>query len=190
MFKEILTLTAAEETLLRETIGKTLLRISMMKPIEYGVQALLPIYADFGDACFRITRTDEVIQYFDAKEDVGRPTISKDTFVNSGCTKNINRKVQDVLVVICTFEFTNYKITYPKAFVFQFEDCNLVTEKIGLTSMGELVARLETRDAENFGLTDEMSFWYDPAEDDEKPAASQQIRSLKQDKIVSSVDFS
>ena len=164
--------------MLRETIGKKLLRISMMKPTEYG--ALLPLYADFGDVCFRITRTDEVIQYFDMKEDAGRPTISKAAFCDSGCTKNINREVQDVLVVSCVFEFTNYKITYPKAFVFKFADCNLVAEKIGLTSMGELDSRLEALDADNFGLTDEMPFWYDSAEDDEKPSTSQQIKSIKQ----------
>ena len=85
MFTEELSLTTTEENLLRETIGKKLLRISMMKSTEYG--ALLPLYADFGDICFRITRTDEVIQYFDMKEDAGRPTISKAAFCDSGCTK-------------------------------------------------------------------------------------------------------
>ena len=180
MFTEDLSLTATEESLLRETIGKKLLRISTMKPIEVGIQALLPIYADFGDFCFEVTRTDEMIQYFDIREDAGRPTVSKAAFSDSGCIKTINRVVQDVLVVIDTFEFSNYKVTYPKAIIFQFDDCNLVMEKIWLISLGELDAHLEPPDAENYGLTDEMQFWYDPAEDDEKPLATQKIKSLKQ----------
>ncbi|MBR6712171.1 MAG: hypothetical protein IKI76_04160 [Selenomonadaceae bacterium] len=180
MFTEDLSLTATEENLLRETIGKKLLRISTMKPIEVGIQALLPIYADFGDFCFEVTRTDEMIQYFDIREDAGRPTVSKAAFSDSGCIKTINRVVQDVLVVIDTFEFSNYKVTYPKSIIFQFDDCNLVMEKIWLISLGELDAHLEPPDAENYGLTDEMQFWYDPAEDDEKPLATQKIKSLKQ----------
>ena len=180
MFTEDLSLTATEESLLRETIGKKLLRISMMKPIEVGIQALLPIYADFGDFCFEVTRTDEMIQYFDIREDAGRPTVSKAAFSDSGCIKTINRVVQDVLVVIDTFEFSNYKVTYPKSIIFQFDDCNLVMEKIWLISLGELDAHLEPPDVENYGLTDEMQFWYDPAEDDEKPLATQKIKSLKQ----------
>ena len=180
MFTEDLSLTATEESLLRETIGKKLLRISTMKPIEVGIQALLPIYADFGDFCFEVTRTDEMIQYFDIREDAGRPTVSKAAFSDSGCIKTINRVVQDVLVVIDTFEFSNYKVTYPKSIIFQFDDCNLVMEKIWLISLGELDAHLEPPDVENYGLTDEMQFWYDPAEDDEKPLATQKIKSLKQ----------
>ena len=180
MFTEDLSLTATEESLLRETIGKKLLRISTMKPIEVGIQALLPIYADFGDFCFEVTRTDEMIQYFDIREDAGRPTVSKAAFSDSGCIKTINRVVQDVLVVIDTFEFSNYKVTYPKSIIFQFDDCNLVMEKIWLISLGELDAHLEPPDAEYYGLTDEMQFWYDPAEDDEKPLANQKIKSLKQ----------
>lgn len=179
MFIENLSLTSTEESLLRETIGKKLLRISMMKPIDCGIQALLPIYADFGDFCFEVTRTDETIQYFDIREDAGRPTVSKAAFADSGCIKTINRVVQDVLIVIDTFEFTNYKITYPKAIIFQFDDCNLVMEKIWLISLGELDAHLEPPDAENYGLTDEMQFWYDPADDNEKPLASQKVKSLK-----------
>ena len=53
-------------------------------------------------------------------------------------------------------------------------------EKIWLISLGELDAHLEPPDVENYGLTDEMQFWYDPAEDDEKPLATQKIKSLKQ----------
>lgn len=147
-----------------------------MKPIDYGVQALLPIYADFGDFCCKMTCTDTVIQYFDIKEDAHRPKITKAAFSDSGCVKNINRIVKNVLTVTNIFKFSNYKITYPKAIIFQFDDCNFVAEKIGLISIGELESRLEPLDAENYGLTDEMQFWYDPAEDDEKPLASQEIR--------------
>ena len=189
MFIENLSLTTEEESLLRENIGKKLLRISMMKPIEVGIQALLPIYADFGDFCFELTRTDEVIQYFDICEDAGRPTVSKAAFSDSGCIKTINRVIQDVFIVIDTFEFSNYKITYPKAFIFQFDDCNLVMEKIWLISLGELDAHLEPPDAENFGLTDEMQFWYDPTEENEKPSATQKIKSLKQDKIIAAIEL-
>ena len=67
MFTEDLSLTATEENLLRETIGKKLIKISMIKPIDYGVQALLLIYADFGDFCCKMTCTDTVIQYFGIK---------------------------------------------------------------------------------------------------------------------------
>ena len=94
-----------------------------------------------------------------------------------------------MLVVIDTFEFSNYKITYPKAFIFQFDDCNLVMEKIWLISLGELDAHLEPPDAENFGLTDEMQFWYDPTEENEKPSATQKIKSLKQDKIIAAIEL-
>ena len=45
------------------------------------------------------------------------------------------------------FEFSNYKVTYPKAIIFQFDDCNFVTEKIGLISIGELESRLNRRNS-------------------------------------------
>ena len=180
MLTEDLSLTATEENLLRRTIGKKIIRISMMKPCDFGVQALLPLHIDFGDVCFKIACTDTVIQYFDIREDAHRPTISEAIFSDSGCIKTVNRVVKDVLVVMNTFEFSNYKVTYPKAFIFQLEDCNLVAEKMGLISIGELESRLEPFDADNYGLTDEMQFWYDPAEDDERPSVTQKIKSLKQ----------
>lgn len=189
MIIENIYVTAADENVLRETIGKKLLKISSEDSSNFSTDFMWTIYFDFEDLYFKIERTDIVAKLFYEDEDGGIPTVEKITrdSVQEKFTKNINRVVQDVLVVIDTFEFSNYKVTYPKAIIFQFDDCNLVIEKLWLFSLAGFLVFLDSPDAENYGLTDEMQFWYDTADNDEKPLATQKIKSLKQDKFVAEV---
>ena len=188
MIIENLSITEQEENILQSLIGKKIKRVSMTNPDEFDLVSIEPVRIDFDDKCYEITRNEVVINYFSIQEDAGYPKIRESVFQKSKFIKNINRVILDVLIVHDTFEFTGYKITYPKAFIFQFEDCNLITEKNWLISMAEISARLESHEAENFGLTDEMQFWYD-VEDDEKPFAIQEIKSLKLNKIISSMQI-
>ena len=171
-----------EENLLHKAIGKKLFKISSEDSSNFSTDFMWTIYFDFEDLYFKIERADIVAKLFNEDEDGGIPIAEKVPHDSSyeKFTKNINRIVKDVLIVIDTFEFSNYKITYPKAIIFQFDDCNLVIEKLWLFSLAGFLVFLDSPDAENYGLTDEMQFWYDPAEDDEKPLASQKIKSLKQ----------
>lgn len=173
--------TATEENLLREAIGKKLLKISSEDLSNFSTDFMWTIYFDFEDTYFKIERKDIVAKLFNENEDGGVPAIEKVQRDSSHekFTKNINRIVRDVLIVIDTFEFSNYKVTYPKAIIFQFDDCNLVIEKLWLFSLAGFLVFLDSPDAENYGLTDEMQFWYDPADDNEKPLASQKVKSLK-----------
>ena len=77
-------------------------------------------------------------------------------------TKNINRQIKNVLIVETKVEFADYKIKYPKAIIFQFEDCYLVIEKAWVFSLAGFLVRLETSSDDNFGFMDELSFRYDP----------------------------
>ena len=189
MIIENLSITEQEEDILKSLIGKKIKRISMTNPDEFDLVAVEPVQIDFGDKCYEVTRNEVVINYFSIKEDAGYPMIRESIFQKSDFVKNINRAILDVLIVNETFEFTDYKITYPKAFIFQFEDCNLITEKNWLISIVEISAKLEPHEAENFGLTDEMQFWYDPEVSEKKPLATQEVKSLKLNKIISSVQI-
>lgn len=186
MIIENIYVAAADENVLRETIGKKLFKISSEDSSNFSTDFMWTIYFDFKDLYFKIERTDIVAKLFNEDEDGGIPTIEKIPRDSSHekFTKNINRVVKDVLVVIDTFEFTNYKITYPKAIIFQFDDCNLVIEKLWLFSLAGFLVFLDSLDAENYGLADEMQFWYDPADHDEKPIATQKVKSLRQDKFI------
>lgn len=171
---------AATEKLLREAGGKKLFKISSEDSSNFSTDFMWTIYFDFGDLYFKIERTDIVAKLFNEDEDGGVPTaekIPRDSR-HEKFTKNINRVVKDVLIVEDTFEFSDYKVTYPKAIVFQFDDCNLVIEKLWPFSLAGFLVFLDSTDADNYGLTDEMQFWYDPAEDDEKPLATQKVKSL------------
>ena len=185
MIVENLSVSKSEEKILKSLIGKTLLRASTMNPYSSGLVSIQPVHLDFGDVNYEITRNEVVIQYFDIREDAAYPMIHEAEFQDFGFVKNINRIVKDVLIAVDIFEFSDYKITYPKAFIFSFDDCNFIVEKIWLISLTDMHGELTALNEENFGLTDEMQFWYDPELSEEKPLATQEIKSLKLNKIIS-----
>lgn len=134
-------------------------------------------------------RNEVVIQYFDMKEDAGYPMIQRAEFKDFGFVKTVNRVVQDVLIVEDNFKFSNYEVTYPKAFIFRFDDCNFVVEKVWLISLNDMDGRFTALDEENFGLTDEVNFWYNPESSEEKPLAMQRVKSLRLNKIISVTEW-
>ena len=186
MVTEHVYIPVAEENILREAIGKKLSIISSEDSANFFTDFMWTVYLDFGDLYFKIERADILAKFFDENEDGGIPTVEKilRDSKHKKFTKNINRVVRDVLIVIDTFEFSNYKITYPKSIIFQFDDCNLIVEKLWLFSLAGFLVFLDSPDAENFGLTNEMQFWYDPTEDDEEPLATQKIKSLKRGEFI------
>ena len=181
MITENISLTADEENILKSTVGEKFFIVASADDSNFSTDFNWTIYFSFEKFCIKIEREDIVAKFFDEFEDGGKPKvekISRNEIVKKS-TKTINRVVKGVNIISVTIEFTNYKITYPKAIIFEFEDCNLVIEKIWIFSLAGFKIFLESDDAENFGLTDELQFWYDPDEDKEKPKFTQEIKSLK-----------
>ena len=187
MIEEKICISNDEEKILLETIGQKMILISTEDPLNFNENFIWTLYCDFGKIYFKIERKDIVAKMFDIDEDGGNFFISKvqPQKEHKIVTKTINRTVQDVCIVEVNIEFEDYKIQYPKAVIFQFEDCNLVIEKSWIFSLAGFLVRLEQTSDETFGFMDEVSFWYDPEVSEKKPLATQKIISLKSDKITS-----
>ena len=169
MITEKIYISEEEEKILISAIGKKLNLISTEDNLNFNEDFIWEIYCDFGEFCIKIEREDIVAKLFDMNEDGGKFLISKLQPKNEHkiITKTINRIVQNVSVCYVTVKFSNYEITYPKAIIFNFKDCNLVIEKAWIFSLAGFMVRLELSENETFGFIDELSFWYDSDEDEE-----------------------
>lgn len=180
MVTEKVSLTEEEENILKESVGKKMLLVTSADDSNFSTDFNWTIYFSFEKFYIKIEREDIVAKFFDAFEDGGRPKverISRDE-IKKTSTKTINRIVKDVDLISVTAEFSNYKITYPKAIVFKFDDCNLVIEKFWLFSLAGFKIFLNSADTENFGLTDELQFWYNAESNSKKPIITQEIKAL------------
>ena len=173
-----------EKNILRKLIGKRILSISALPKSNFTTDiddAVWVLYIHCEDLNIEIDREDIVAKFHGSFEDGGLFKISEPSHIEKcDSTKTINRVVKNVSIIVDSFEFEKdrYKITYPKAIIIHFDDCRLLIEKIWIFSMEGFLVRLEPLDAENFGLYDEMEFWYVPDVDDEIPKFVQTIEQL------------
>ena len=196
MIIENVSMSTDELDILKNIIGKKMIRISSMDDTDFLTDFVWTLYVDFKDICIEIDRMDINAALFDIIEDGGRHHISKvqHEFTYDNYTKTINRVVKDVLIVTNIFDFKSdedneeYKITYNRAILFQFDDSRLAIEKRWLFSLAGFIVRLESLDEENFGLYNETQFWYDPdntESDGRIPIVTQIVHSLKHEKDIS-----
>ena len=179
------TIPEEEKVFLKKIVEKNMLRIVSPCRTDFSHDFVDRFYMNCEDTWFQIDREDIVAMLFDEPEDGGRPKISESKFedVHGEYTKNINRVVKGVSIITDSVEFKKdpYRLTYPKAIIFHFDDCNLIVEKLGIFSLAGLIIHLEPLDAENFGLCDELGFWYQPDDPEvfpEKPIFTQNIEKL------------
>ena len=145
---------------MQKLIGKRILTIS--SPAETNFTAEVPdsmfnIYIKCDNFNVEIACEDIVAKFYDTVEDGGCFKIFEPSQLEKcQSEKTINRVVKGVSLVIDTVEIeeSNYRITYPQAIIIHFDDCNLLIEKYWLFSLIGFVVRLESLDAENFGLHD------------------------------------
>ena len=191
IFFETLSVSDSEEKILTQSIGQTLILVSTEDSLIFDRNFIWTMYCDLEEIYIKIEREDIVAKLFDQVEDGGKFKISKAQHKkeHKTSTKTINRVVQDVLIVETEIVFSNYRINYPKAIIFRFSDCNLVIEKAWIFSLAGFIVRLESLDDDTFGFADEISFWYDPELDEEKPLATQRVKSLLADEIVSVTEW-
>lgn len=185
-----------EINLLKNILGKKMVKISSADPTDFLTDFVWTLYLDFNDTHIEIERADIIAKLFDSIEDGGQHKISivQHEFNFDDFIKTINRIVDDVLIISNVFNFDadneneGYKITYHRAILFQFNDCRLVIEKRWLFSLAGFVVRLESLDTENFGLYNETQFWYDSdnmESDGRIPSVTQNAYSIKKDKFIS-----
>ena len=188
MVIENVSISAIEKSILQKSIDRNMNSIFAYKRTNFTADIVESIWY-LGISCdnfeFQIEREDINAKFFDGIEDGGRIWISTMQIDESEIKsrKTINRIVRGVSIVNDTFEFpeAGYRITYPQAIIFNFEDCNLIVERWWIFSLEGLVVHLEPINAENFGLCDELSFWYQPDDPEvfpEKPIFTQNIEKL------------
>ena len=196
MIDEQIKLTKNEEEILRSIISKKFFKISSEQFPDSYSEFMWPIYATFEDSYIKIEDMDIVSKLFDLVEDGTRPSVSMSKYRKEHdiYTKNINRIVQDVFIVTYSFEFEAdeqneaYKIAYPKAIIFNFNDCNFIIEKYWIFTLGGLFVYLEPFESKNFGFHDEVGCWYYPGDtalDGRVPIVTQIVHSLKQGTDIS-----
>ena len=188
MISEQIVIKDQEKKILHQAIGKTAINIISDEKSNFFTdiaESVWEINIVFSDYCIRIEREDINAKFFNGIEDGGRIWISTTLIDESEIKsrKTINRIVRGVSIVNDTFEFpkAGYKITYPQAVIFHFDDCNLIVERWWIFSLEGLIVHLEPINAENFGLCDELSFWYQPDDPEvfpEKPIFTQNIEKL------------
>lgn len=179
----VIDLSEDEKILLKQTIGKEISKIQTSDFTNFYSDTIWIICLDLCDSYLSIEREDMVAMLFDEPEDGGKFKVSKidDVSMYSKYFKTINRVVRGVSIVMnhVRYEISQYALTYTKAIIFHFDDCNLVLENWGTFSLAGFVVRLESLDAENFGLQDDLKFeWYDPEESEEIPVFTQNIEKL------------
>ena len=173
-----------EKNILRKLIGKRILSISSPAETKFTfkmIDSMYNLYIHCEDLNVKIEREDIVAKFYDTVEDGGLFKISEPNDIEKcQSTKTINKVVKGVSLVIDTVEIkeSNYRITYPQAIMIHFDDCNLLIEKYWLFSLAGFVVRLEPLDAENFGLSGEIFFWYDPEAGEDPPKFVQTVEQL------------
>ena len=188
MINENLTLNFEETSILKNVINKRMIKIIYDSSTDFLSDFVWNLWFEFEDDCILIERKDIIAKFFNLVEDGGIHKISKKNHPESDYTKNINRILKDIFIVSNTFEFEKYKISYSRAIIFNFDDCNLLVEKQWLFSLAGFFVRLEPIDAENFNLSNETEFWYDPDDTESYegvPKVTQTVYSLKQNKNIS-----
>ena len=171
MVIENVSISAIEKSILQKSIDRNMNSIFAYKRTNFTADIVESIWY-LGISCdnfdFQIEREDINAKYFYGIEDGGRIKISGTPVdgLEIKSRKTINRVVRGISIIDDTLDIktAGYKITYPKAIIFHFDDCNLIVEREWLFSLEGLIVHLEPLDAENFGLIDEEACWQDEEE--------------------------